>query len=254
MTASGPPAPVRRSALETVHRGLGGSSLDVPFRWPMSYGDPDGERRAVATSIGLAEPGLYDKWVVRGRGSLTACRSDGLEGRSGHVTSAQPGGINVWAIAEDEVWLVAYAPIPGGPTIAAVDFGRAVAHLRRSGSHVTDVSSGWAVLRLVGPRSRDLLEELVPENLTPSVVPDHAIQQVPIAGCRAILARIDHEGIPGFTLLIARDEAEYLWDVFMHLGEAYDIRAVGASALLPAAPEPAAPESAAAHAAPRAAR
>lgn len=236
MTTTAQSAPIRRSALETVHRGLGEPGGDAGLRWPMSYGDPDGERRAIARTVGLAEPGLYDKWIVRGRASLAACRSFGLEGRPGYVTPAQPGGINVWAIAEDEVWLVAFAPIPGGPQVPTVDFGPVAAHLRGAGCHVTDVSSGWAVLRLVGPQSRDLLEELVAENLAPSVLPDHTIQQVPIAGCRVILARRDHEGTPGFAILIARDEAQYLWDVFTDLGQAYDLRPVGAGALLPAAP------------------
>ena len=211
----------------------------------MSYGDPDGERRIVAETIGLAEPGLSDKWVVRGRGSLNACRAFGLEGRAGLVMPAAPGGINVWAIADDEVWLVASACVAGGPPVAAVDFAPAVAQLRSVGTYVTDVSSGWSVLRLVGPRVRDLLEELIPENLGPAAVPDLAILQVSLAGCRVILARCDNEGLPGFTLLVARDEAEHLWDVFTHLGEAYGLRPVGASALLPAAPAaPAAPASA----------
>jgi aminomethyltransferase len=236
-------APVRRSALDSVHRRLGGHAGGTPLlRWPLSYGDPDGERRIVAAAIGLAEPGLSDKRVVRGHGALAACRAAGLDGRPGRVTPATDGGISIWAIAEDEAWLTAEAPVPGGPAIAPADFGPVTAHLEAAGVHVTDVSSGWTVLRLAGPRVLDLLEELVPENLAPAVVPDLAIVQAPMAGCRVILARRDHGGIPGFALLVWRDEAEHLWDVFAHLGEAYGLRPVGASALVAAAGgDPAAP-------------
>jgi len=240
MTTPTPTAPTRRSALDATHRRLTApGATDPRLRWPMSYGDPDGERHAVAAAIGLAEPGLYDKWVARGPGALAACRSLGLDARPGQVLPAAPGGISAWAIADDEVWLVTEAPNPGAPSLPAADAASAVAHLRAGGAFVTDVSSGWALLRLAGPRVRDLLEELVAEDPAPDALPDEAIRHVPMAACRVMLSRRDHDGIPGFTLLVARDEAEYLWEVLTHLGEAYGLRAVGTSALL--GPPPGAP-------------
>jgi heterotetrameric sarcosine oxidase gamma subunit len=217
--------PVRRSALERTHEHVGRG-------WPMSYGDPDGEARAVRETIGLAEPGLYDKWVLRGAGALAAVQSVALEARPGSVTAAPVGEINVWTIAPDEVWLVGAAATPGGPAVTPVNFGPAIAAARRQGVFATDVSSGWSVLRLLGPRVRDLLEELVAEDLAPAIVPDLAILQVPLGGCRVILHRRDANGVSGFTLLVARDEAAHLWEVFEHVGAAHGIRPVGAAALL----------------------
>jgi heterotetrameric sarcosine oxidase gamma subunit len=216
--------PLRRSALERVH-GQAGTG------WPMSYGDPDGERRFVTEAIGLAEPGLYDKWLLRGAGALDAVHGSGLEARPGFVTAGAVGEINVWAIAPDESWLVGWAPTPGGPPGSAINFGPVIDAARRASVHVTDVSSGWSVLRILGPRVRDLLEELVAEDLAPAVLPDLAIAQLPIAGSRVILHRRDAEGITGFTLLVARDEAEHLWGVFEHIGAAHGLRPVGAAAL-----------------------
>jgi glycine cleavage system aminomethyltransferase T len=233
---TGPTAtPIRRSGLDAVHRQSTSAraGTDHPgLRWPMSYGDPDGERRAVTDAVGLAEPGLYDKWVLRGPGAVTACRGAGLEAKPGFVTPAPIGGVNVWTVAADEVWLVAYAPIEGGPPATAVDLGPIVAAAHRSGVHATDVSSGWSVLRLFGPRVRDLLEELVAEDLGPGAWPDLAIAQVPLAGTRVILSRRDADGIAGFTLLAPRDDAEFLWGVFLEIGAGHGIRPVGASALV----------------------
>ena len=183
----------------------------------MSYGDPDGERRAVAEAIGLAEPGLYDKFIVKGRGALAAVRAAGLEGRPGRVTPAPPGGVNVWAIADDEVLLVAVVNTPGGPSIEAAGIGDLAGGIGAAGLAAIDVSSGWTVLRLVGPRVRSLLEELVAEDLSSDAVPDLGIAQVPMAGCRVILSRGDLGETPGFFLLVGRDEAEYLWVYIGHL-------------------------------------
>ena len=237
MTTSTAGPPVRRSPLEVTHRRLTSArDDDAQLRWPMSYGDPDGERQAVAETIGLAEPGLYDKWVARGPDALDACRSLGLDARPGRVLSAAPGGINAWAIADDEVWLVTDAPIPGGPPLPSGDLASAVAHLRAARVFVTDVSSGWTVLRLAGPRVRDLLQEMESQDLEPDAIPDEAIIAVPMGGCRVILSRRDHGGIPGFTLLVARDEAQHLWDVLTEIGAPHGLRHVGASALLGASP------------------
>jgi aminomethyltransferase len=227
-------SPVRRSALQAVHAGLAGRGGDSPAgRWPLSYGDPDAERRDVARGIGLAEPGLTDKWLVRGPGALIACAAAGLGAAAGTVSAAAPGGIHAWAVGDDEVWLIAAAPVPGGPDLPAVDFGPVVAQLRAAGAFVTDVSSGWTVLRLVGPQLPALLEELVSADLSPAAVPDLAIVQVAMAGCRVILARQNLDATPGVSLLVVRDEAEYLWGAFIQLGAAHGLRAVGAAAVLP---------------------
>lgn len=216
--------PVRRSPLERVHARTG-------VGWPVSYGDPEGERRAATGTIGLAEPGFHDTWVLRGAGALGAVRAAGIDARDGHATAAPAGQIDAWAIAPDEVWLVGAAPTPGGPAAAPVDFGPVIEAARQAGVHVTDVSSGWSLLRLCGPNVGGLLEELVAEDLSSAALPDLAIAQVPIAGCRIILHRHDASGIDGFTLLVARDEAEHLWEVFEHVGAAHGIRPVGTAAL-----------------------
>jgi len=140
----------------------------------------------------------------------------------------------VWAIAGDEAWLVASAPTPGGPQTGPVDVSSALDAARREGVTATDISSGWTVLRLFGPLVRDLLEELAAIDPAPSALADLAIAQLTIAGSRVILSRRDSEGIAGFTLLAARDEAESLWDALLHVGAPYGIRPVGAAALLPA--------------------
>jgi heterotetrameric sarcosine oxidase gamma subunit len=220
-------SPQRRSGLEAAHARIGSG-------WPVSYGDQAGERRTVEEAVGLAEPGLYDKWLLRGPRALAALRATGLTATAGFVTAAPPGGINVWAIAADEAWLVASAPTPGGPQTAPVDVSSALDAARREGVTATDISSGWTVLRLFGPLVRDLLEELVAIDVAPSALADLAIAQLTIAGSRVILSRRDSEGIAGFTLLAARDEAESLWDALLHVGAPYGIRPVGAAALLPA--------------------
>jgi heterotetrameric sarcosine oxidase gamma subunit len=228
------PPPVRRSALESVHRTLAGNASTNAQRWPTSYGDPDGERRAVASAIGLGEPGLFDKLLVRGPGALTEARAAGLRAEPGRVTPADEiAGVNVWAIAEDELFLLVLAPPAGSQIQRAVSVPRLASSLAGGDVAVTDLSSGWSVLRLVGPNVRSLLEELIVSDVSADAIADLRILQVTMANCRVVMARQDLGVVPGFTLLVARDEAEHLWDVFVERGAAYGLRPVGALALQP---------------------
>jgi len=99
------------------------------------------------------------------------------------------------------------------------------------GAAVTDVSSAWTVLRLVGPRVRSLLEELVVSDVSADAIADLEIFQVAMANCRVVMARRDLGAVPGFTLLVVRDEAEHLWDVLVERGAAHGLRPVGGLAL-----------------------
>jgi heterotetrameric sarcosine oxidase gamma subunit len=80
------------------------------------------------------------------------------------------------------------------------------------------VSSGFAALRVVGTRARAVLAEACPVDLSEAAVHDRGIVQANVANVRVLLARMDLDGEPAFTLLVARDEARYLWDALSELG------------------------------------
>jgi heterotetrameric sarcosine oxidase gamma subunit len=101
---------------------------------------------------------------------------------------------------------------------------------RGDGAAVTDLSSGFTVLRLVGPATRRLLEEACPVDLGTDTVADLQIVQATLANVHVILARQDQGSRPGFTILVARAEAEYLWDSLVGLGEAHGLVPIGGAA------------------------
>ena len=230
--------PVRRSPLESIHERLGARWRSDTERWPVSYGDEAAEARVLREGIALAEPGPYDKIVVRGPSTLVDLRWLGLAAQAGRFEPARTtDGINAWVPAEDEAILVrlagAGAPPGRAATVATESLGEIGEKLRSAGPSVTDVSSGYTVLRLVGPGLPALLQELSPVDLSARAVPDLHMVAAPVVGCRMLLARRDHDGLPGFILLAVRDEAAYVWDSIVELGAAYGLRPVGAAAIRP---------------------
>ena len=226
--------PLRRSPLEAVHAALGETWRFERMPWPESYGDPAGERRILETAMGLAEPGPFDKLWVRGSEALEAVRTLGFTARPGTVVPLQADGVNVWAVAADEAILVLPGWTPDGEPNAAGTADLA-SRLRARGATVSDISSGLTVLRLIGPRVRDLLEEVCAVDLGATALHDLAIVQLTLANCRVVMARRDHGAIPGFTLLVGRDDAEHLWHVLIDLGRPHGLMPVGTAAIVPPA-------------------
>lgn len=110
----------------------------------------------------------------------------------------------VWAGPDD--WFVIGAP--GTQAQIAADLRNAL-----SGTHcgVTDVSSGYCVVRLAGPSARDVLAQGCPLDLHPrAFVPDQA------AGSHFFKASIYLwllDTSPRFELLVRRSFAAYFWQV-----------------------------------------
>jgi heterotetrameric sarcosine oxidase gamma subunit len=213
--------PVARSPLETVHATLGATWVRDDLHWPVAYGDTGAEATAVATGAGLAELGPIDKVVVRGRRTGEAMVSTGIPIVVGAVGAAATGGIRAWCLGDDEVILL-------GPTSSLDPH---VARIRAGGAAVTEVSSGFSVLRLVGPASPAILERTCPVDLSPSALANDRIVQAPVAGVRMIVARDDHGDLPGWTLLVARDLAEYAWGALRGLGRDLRLVPVGSAAV-----------------------
>jgi heterotetrameric sarcosine oxidase gamma subunit len=162
-------------------------------------------RRAAATAapapVVLGELWPLDKLVVRGGGDAATL---------GRVVEDR--GVAIWRLQPDESLVL----FPPGEHAAVVT--------RLTGRRSTvDVSSGSTILRLHGPGARAVLAEVCPVDLSASAVPDRSIVQAMVANVRVVIARIDSAGQPAFALLVARDEARYLWDALSEVGEAHGL-------------------------------
>jgi heterotetrameric sarcosine oxidase gamma subunit len=164
-----------------------------------------GPRRVAATGVPapvvLAEVWPLDKHVVRQNDD------PGMVGRV-----IEDGRVAIWRVQPDES-LVMFPPD---------ERAASARHLEGARSSV-DVSSGSTLLRLAGPAARPVLEEVCPVDLSPSAVPDRSIVHAMVANVRVVTARLDVAGEPAFVLLVARDEARYLWDALSEIGAAHGL-------------------------------
>lgn len=95
-----------------------------------------------------------------------------------------------------------------------------------SGLHVAvnDISSGQTIIRLHGPRARDLLNKGCPLDLHPRVFGPGQCAQSHIGKSNALIIQVDDT--PTYDIIVRRSFADYLARWLLHSGMEYDIAVV----------------------------
>lgn len=94
-----------------------------------------------------------------------------------------------------------------------------------------DVTSVYAVLRLAGPDSREVLGKLTSLNVSDIALPNFGCAQAGLAHIPGIFLREDIGAIPTFHLLITRDYAVSAWKAILHAGHEFGLCPSGLEAL-----------------------
>ena len=96
----------------------------------------------------------------------------------------------------------------------------------------TSVTEQWATVSLSGPRSRELVRELVDDvDLDPEAFPHMSVHNARIDGVDARLFRISFTGEMGYEIQIPSDYGLSLWERCLSLGERYDVTPFGTEAM-----------------------
>ena len=215
----------------------------VAARYEYSYGRQNwfehsaAEHRAVRERVGLFDQSSFAKFVVKGREAAAVlarlCAND-VDVAVGRIVYTQwlneRGGIEadvtVTREAEDAYlivtscasqtrdlsWLVRHIP----------DEARAVA---------LDVSSAYAVLALMGPRSRELLATLTDADLSTAAFPFATSRVIDLGYARVRASRITYVGELGYELYIPTEFAPGVYEVILAAGAPFGLQLAGYHAL-----------------------
>ena len=227
MNAPRPGEPFRTSALYRAQEALGARFKDdAGWRVAEVYTSIDDEIARARRGVGLCDVSDCGKLGVRG----DAVESLGvkLTGRPvPAVGLASREIVNGAAVlvcrrAADEL-LVLTTPGEGSAVADALDNAVAGAC-----AHVTDLTSAFAVLDLIGAKLGALLERLVALDL--STVPVLGVVQGDLARVHAIMLRLDHPTLPGFRVLVPREYGDFIWRTLAEAGHDLGLTPVGVAA------------------------
>ena len=248
----------RRSAF---HRQFAeaGAVFGAPTGWerPLWFSKNDGERefrysmgrqhwwaaaereaRAMADGVGLVELSPVTKIGVRGRAArpllqyLSANEMDVAEGRAVYTQMLNArGGI------EADVTVTRFSEthfrVTSGAATRQKDLAWITRHAEDGGFEavVSDVTSSEAVLAVMGPRSRELLQSLTDADLSDAAFPFSTSRRVDIGMVDVRATRVSFVGELGFELYVQTELAESLLAAIARAGEAFGLAWCGHYAL-----------------------
>jgi 4-methylaminobutanoate oxidase (formaldehyde-forming) len=195
------------------------------------------EHRAVREGVALFDQSSFAKFLVQGRDAEAVlqriCAND-VAVEPGRIVYTQwlneRGGIEadltVTRLAEDRYQVVT------GATQAVRDQNWLRRHTPES-AHcwITDVTSGFAVLSVMGPRSRAFLQTLTRTELDNESFAFGSARQIEL-GCAQVLAcRVSYVGELGWELYVATEFAGHAFDTLFEAGQDFGLVLAGMHAM-----------------------
>ncbi len=215
----------------------------VEPRYEYSYGRQNWfpfsaeEHRAVREGVGLFDQTSFGKILVQGRDAERAlnalCTAD-VAVEPGRIVYTQwlneRGGIEsdltVTRLDERSFFVVT----TGTSLVRDIDW------LQRSipdeaHAFVTDVTNAFAVLGVMGPRSRELLAALTDADLSNVAFPFATSREIDLGYVLVRASRITYVGELGWELYVPTDVATHVYDAIVAAGERVGLRHAGYHAL-----------------------
>jgi hypothetical protein len=86
-----------------------------------------------------------------------------------------------------------------------------------------DMTGGWATIALIGPDAEHILNKITAVDLRERTLPVNGCCQGPIFGVNTLFGRFANR----LELHVCGDSAEFLWEVLLDAGAAFDLKPAG---------------------------
>lgn len=195
------------------------------------------EHGAVRERVGVLDMSSFGKLDVTGPGALAflqrLCAND-VDRPAGRLVYTQM--LNARGGIECDLTVTRLAAgafrVTTGTASAASDRGWIAMHLPGDGSvEVADVTERLSVVAVFGPRARETVARLSPDDLSNHGFPYLTSREIEVAGVRLRANRVSFVGELGWELVVAREAAGRVWDAVLAAGRESGIEPVGYYAL-----------------------
>ena len=195
------------------------------------------EHKATRERVALFDQTSFAKFLLTGRDAekaLSWIAANDVAKPPGHLVYTQMlnarGGIEcdltVARLSRDEYYIVT------GTGFATHDFDWIARSIPEGlDARLIDVTSSYAVLSVMGPKSRDLLQNLSENDLSNGAFPFGRVQRITVAGAPVLALRVTYVGELGWELHIPVEFAASLYKSLMEAGQRHGIANAGYRAI-----------------------
>ncbi len=195
------------------------------------------EHMAVRERVGLLDQSSFAKFLLQGRDAeavLNRVCANNVSVPVGKIVYTQwlneRGGIEsdltITRIAEEIFMIVTSF------SSAVRDFDRLKSNIPADAHAIlTDVGSGMAMLGIMGPNARDLLQSLTPDDMSNEAFPFATSREIELGYAKVRASRITYVGELGWELYIPAEFAVGVYDTIVAAGEPFGLQHVGMHAM-----------------------
>jgi len=195
------------------------------------------EHRAVRAAVGLFDQSSFAKFRLEGVDAVRVLNrvcANQVDVPVGRIVYTQwlndRGGIEA-DLTVTRLSATAYLIVTGAET-EIKDFNWLQRHIEPAAHCVlTNVTSGMGVLSLMGPRSRDLLQSLTPDDLSHHAFPFATSRVIELGFALVRASRITYVGELGWELYIPTEFMQGVYDELVAAGAAHGLVPAGYHAL-----------------------
>ena len=215
-----------------------GQEPDYRYTWgrPNWFANQRAEHMALRESVGLLDMSSFGKIRVEGRDALAflqrlcANEMDVAVGRIVYTQMLNPRGgiesdLTVTRLAGTAFLLV----VPAATLQRDLNWLRR--HLDAAVAVITDVSAAEAVLPVMGPRARDLLARVSPNDFSNDAHPFGTAREIEIGMALARAHRVTYVGELGWELYVSSDQAAHVLETLADAGADLGLRLCGLHAM-----------------------
>ncbi|MEJ8573646.1 FAD-dependent oxidoreductase [Microbaculum marinum] len=195
------------------------------------------EHVRVREAVALIDQTSFSKFEVTGPGAFEALQglaANDLAKPDGSCIYTQlcngRGGIEadltIMRLDADRYYVVT------GSQFGVRDAGWIARHLPDDGSvQLRDVTSAFAVINLVGPKAREVLQSVTYDDVSNEAFPYLAVRDIEIGLARVRAARVGYVGELGWELHVPAEQAVHVYRTLREAGEAHGIADIGYRAI-----------------------
>lgn len=215
-----------------------GQTAEYLYSWKRQnwFDNQRAEHVALREGVGLLDMTSFGKIRVEGRDSLALLQrlcANQLDVAPGRIVYTQMlntrGGIEcdltVTRLSETSFLLV----VPGATLQRDLSWLRR--HLKDEWAVITDVTAAEAVLCVMGPRSRDLLSLVSPDDLSNATHPFGTAREIEIGMGLARAHRVSYVGELGWELYVSSDQAAHVFEALAVAGPQVGLKLCGLHAM-----------------------
>ncbi len=235
------PAPLRKTALNPVHRQMGAKMVDfggwdMPVEYPL-HGGLIKEHMAVRTGVGVFDVSHMGDILIRGPQSLEAVQHISMNdasrlavGQAHYSALLYPEGTFVDDVVVHKLGQNDYLLVINAGT-REKDYGWVRKNVQGYRGHADDIGDYYTQLAIQGPRAVDVLRKLTAVNL--DVIKNYWFTHGTVCGLpNVMVARTGYTGEDGFEIYVPSDAktSADVWQQVLDAGKEFGILPCGLGA------------------------